>query len=108
VRFSRNFLHPAPPAPNWLQALNNIYPSEVRIRRVLDREPVIELVDPLMVSGEAAQFAFKYRMIPRNNGPVAVYAPPTAWADDPVVLAPTPQTMQRFAPLMNQDKGRRC
>ena len=90
VRFARNSLYPAPPALNWLQALNNIYPSEVRIRRVLDREPVIELVDPLKVSDEAARFAFKYRTILTNNGPVAVYAPPTAWADDPVVLRAHP------------------
>ena len=79
----------APPAQNWIERLNNLYPNEVRIRRVLDEQPEIVLLAPLALSSEAAQIAEKFRKNPKNLEASAVYVS-TVWDDNPVVLRARP------------------
>lgn len=79
----------APAARNWLERLNNLYPNEVHVRRVLDDQPEIELLDPLVLSTEATRIADRYRKDAKKRETIAVYVS-TIWDDNPVVLRARP------------------
>lgn len=76
----------SPPVKHWIERLNNTKTQSVHIYDVLEKEPTIEILGPLIVSKEEAKIASKYRKELKTNDAVAILPEFPIWTDNPVVL----------------------